>query len=159
MDTKAKCRHLKKLTCKGTLQQGLSEFIDWRNSQSCWYFQPSFVNNCPSNLLSDSPPSSLPCVKVEYMLAVCGWWGCWVGLESSSLATKYVLCELNTLHLTRFRTYEIATPPQQKPRRGGGLCRKVPLQINFLEDDILHCFLSVYNLSTYGKKEPSIGRR
>ncbi len=27
----AKCRHLKKLTCKGTLRQVfLSEFIDWR---------------------------------------------------------------------------------------------------------------------------------
>ncbi len=24
-------------------------------SQSCWYFRPSFVNFCPSNLLSGSP--------------------------------------------------------------------------------------------------------
>jgi hypothetical protein len=38
IDTKAKFRHLKKLTCKGTLQQVLSEFKDWRDSQSCWYF-------------------------------------------------------------------------------------------------------------------------
>ncbi len=51
IDTKAKCRHLKKLTCKGTLRQGLSEFINWRYSQSCWYFWPDFVNCCPSNLL------------------------------------------------------------------------------------------------------------
>ncbi len=29
IDAKAKCRHLKKFTCKGTLRQGLSEFIDW----------------------------------------------------------------------------------------------------------------------------------
>jgi len=75
IDTKAKCRHLKKLTCKGTLRQlfmrvyyrleiqsvmfglcgsCLSEFIDWRYSQSKGYFRPSFVNWCPSNLLSGS---------------------------------------------------------------------------------------------------------
>jgi hypothetical protein len=34
------------------------EFIDWRYSQSCWNFRPSFVNYCPSNLLSGSPPPS-----------------------------------------------------------------------------------------------------
>ncbi len=42
--------------------------------------------------------------------------------------------------LTRFRTYK------QKPGRGAGLreietFRKVPLQVNFLDDDILHCLL------------------
>ncbi len=41
---------LKKFSCKGALC--LSEFIDWKYSQSCWYFRPSFVNYCPSNLLS-----------------------------------------------------------------------------------------------------------
>jgi hypothetical protein len=29
-------------------------------SQSCWYFRPSCVNYCPSNLLSGSPPQPLP---------------------------------------------------------------------------------------------------
>ncbi len=54
---------LKKLSCKGTsVGRCLSEFIDWRYNQSCWYFRPSFVNCCPSNLLSGSslrpsPPS------------------------------------------------------------------------------------------------------
>jgi len=38
IDTKAKCRHLQKITGKGTLQQ---VFIDWRYSQSC------FVDCCP----------------------------------------------------------------------------------------------------------------
>jgi hypothetical protein len=48
IEVNAECRHLKKLTCKGTLRQMLSEFID-RSSQclayiqSCWYFQHSFV--------------------------------------------------------------------------------------------------------------------
>ncbi len=41
MGTKAKCRCLKKLTCKGTVRQiFVSEFIDWRYSQTCWYFNP-----------------------------------------------------------------------------------------------------------------------
>ncbi len=43
-DTKTKCR----------LYWCFIEFIDWRYSQSCWYFRPSFVNYCPSNLLSAS---------------------------------------------------------------------------------------------------------
>ncbi len=30
------------------------------------------------------------------------------------------LQELNAVHLTRFRTYEIALPPQRKPRKGVG---------------------------------------
>ncbi len=47
---------------KGLCGSCLSECIDLRYSQSCWYFRPSFVNCCRSNLLSgstltDSPPS------------------------------------------------------------------------------------------------------
>jgi hypothetical protein len=80
IDTKAKCRHLIKLNCIC-----LSELIDWRYSQSCWYFRPSFGNCCPSNLLSGPtfPPSPLPCVKVQYLQRVCDWKGvggvesCW----------------------------------------------------------------------------------
>jgi hypothetical protein len=34
----------------------LIEFRDWRYSQSCWYFRPSFVNHCSSNLLSGLRP-------------------------------------------------------------------------------------------------------
>ncbi len=45
-DTKCKCR---RYWC-------FIEFIDWRNSQSCWYFRPSFVDYCPSNPFSYSPP-------------------------------------------------------------------------------------------------------
>ncbi len=48
----------------------------------------------------------------------------------------HILQEFNTLYLTRYRTYKIALPPQQNPRRGGGLrqintCRKVPKQVFF----------------------------
>ncbi len=53
----------KKLAVQGLCGRCLSGFIDWRYSQSYWYFRPSFVNCCPSNLLSGSisppPPPSL----------------------------------------------------------------------------------------------------
>jgi hypothetical protein len=57
----------------------------------------------------------------------------------------HILQEFNTVYLTRLRTYKIARPPKQKPSRGGGLrqintCRKVPLQVNFL-DDTTFCFV------------------
>jgi hypothetical protein len=64
IETKTKCLHLKKLTCKGALRQ---MFIrDWRYIQSCWYYLPRFVNCCPFNLLNlvqlSSPPPP-PCVN------------------------------------------------------------------------------------------------
>jgi hypothetical protein len=97
-DTKTKCR----------LYRCFIEFIDWRYSQSCWYFRPSFLNYCPSNLLSGSPPPPLPLpkVKVQYIqfrqcVAGRGW-----GVLSC--------VEDHILFLNRFRTYKIATPPQTK---------------------------------------------
>ncbi len=96
----------KKSACKGTLRQVFIRFIDWKYCHSCLYFRPSFVNCCPSSLLSGSilPRSSLPCVN-KYTVY------------------KYTVC------------------------RGGGVLglrqintrRKVPIQDNFLGDDILHC--------------------
>ncbi len=60
----------KKLTCKGTLRQVFIRVIVYRlenlrYSQSCWYLRPSFLNCCPSNLLSGStlPPLPFPCVN------------------------------------------------------------------------------------------------
>jgi hypothetical protein len=54
VDIKAKCVNIKNAHVKRLCGRCLSEFIDWRYSQSCWYFRPSFVNCCPSNLLSGS---------------------------------------------------------------------------------------------------------
>jgi hypothetical protein len=81
-DTKSKFR----------LHLCLIEFINWRYSQSCWYFRPSFVKYCPCNLLSGSPPpvppSPFPKSKYNiYRQSVSGkgWWkggGCWVVLET-----------------------------------------------------------------------------
>ncbi len=53
----------KNLLAKGLCGRCLSECIYCRYNQSCWYFRPRFVNYCPSNLLSDSTPPSLPCVN------------------------------------------------------------------------------------------------
>ncbi len=63
IDTKAKCLPSKKnWPVKGLSGRFLSEFIDWRYSQS-WYFRLSFVN-CSTPLLSGStPPPPLPCAK------------------------------------------------------------------------------------------------
>ena len=97
------------LACKGTLQQVFIR-IDWRYSQSCWYFRPSFVNCCPSNLLSGStllPPSLCQSTVIQ---TVCGWEG--EGVLSS--VGDHILQEFNILYLTRFRNYKIARPSQTK---------------------------------------------
>jgi hypothetical protein len=85
-------------------------------------FRPSFVNYCPSNLLSGSPPPPLPPSKSQstvYTDSV------WLGGDGVSSVGDHILQELNNLFLTRFRTYKIAPKlldhPKQKPRRGGGL--------------------------------------
>ncbi len=90
----------KKLTCKGTLRR-LSEFIDWRYSLSSWYFRPSFVNCCPSNLLVQTPPPPLP-------------------YFNNYTVKTYTVCFGGGGGLRQINT-----------------CLKVPLQFNFLDDDIL----------------------
>ncbi len=81
IDTKAKCRHLKNLPVKRLCGRCLSEFVVWRYSQSYWYFRPSFVNCCPSNILSVStlPPYPLPCVNkyTVYTYTMCVGGGVW----------------------------------------------------------------------------------
>jgi hypothetical protein len=65
----------------------------------------------PSNLLSGSeallpPPPPFP--KSKYTVqTVCGWEG--GGMLSP--VGDHILQEFNTLYLTKFRTYKIATPP------------------------------------------------
>jgi hypothetical protein len=89
--TKAKCRHLKKLTCKGTVRLVFIRVYRLEISQSSWYFRPSFVNLCPSNLLVHLPPPPLPYVKVQFIETVAGSGrGCRVLL-------KTVFCRSGTL--------------------------------------------------------------
>jgi hypothetical protein len=53
----------------------LIEFIDWRYSQSCWYFWPLLWTVAPlTSLWFTSPiPFPLPKVKVQFIQTVCGW--------------------------------------------------------------------------------------
>ncbi len=121
----------------------LIKFKDGRDSQSCWYFRSSFVNYCPSNLLSGSPPPPLPCVKVHYIQTVCGWeggGGCWVVLETI-FWRSLTLCIWPALEPRNFPYH-----PKQKPRRGEGLrlintSRKVTLQVKF--------FITTFGIAFY----------
>ncbi len=101
-DTKIKCRLLKKLTCKGTCKGY------WRYSS--WYYRPTFVKYCPSNLLQVTSPPSSQSQSTVYVQTVCGWEG--VGVLSC--VGDHILQEFNTLFLTGFRIYKIALPPQTK---------------------------------------------
>jgi hypothetical protein len=67
----------------------------------------------PCSLWFTSPtPPSFPKSKfsIYYMQTVCGW----EGVEVLSCVGDHILQEFNTLLLTRFRTYKIATPPHTK---------------------------------------------
>jgi hypothetical protein len=56
IDSNAKCRHLYKFTCKGTSRQVFIRVYRLEIQSVMLVFRPSFLNCCPSNLLSGSPP-------------------------------------------------------------------------------------------------------
>jgi hypothetical protein len=61
IDTKAKCRYLKKLTCKGTLRQVFIGFYRLERQSVMLVFLPQLCDLCcPSNNLSDSAPPPPP---------------------------------------------------------------------------------------------------
>ncbi len=68
---------------------------------------------CPSILLSDLPPPpsevNVQCTVYRQCVAVGGGGG-----GVLSCVVDHILQEFNTLFLTRFRAYKIATPPQTK---------------------------------------------
>jgi hypothetical protein len=81
IDTKAKCRHLNKIPVKGLRGRCLSEFIDWRYSQSCWYFRPGSWTVAPltfslvKTLLPLPPPSLCEQVYCMHVYSVSGYRG------------------------------------------------------------------------------------
>ncbi len=78
INSNAKCRHLKKITCKGTLWQVFIRFY-WQEIVM-FVFLPSFVSCCSSNLLSGS---TLPFVN-KYTRIQCarvGYEVIWGGLR------------------------------------------------------------------------------
>ncbi len=86
--------------------------------QSCWYFRPSFVNYCPSNMLPSSPSRYSPslCQKSgqSTVYADIVWLGSG-GVLPLSPVGNHILQKFKTLYLTRFWTYKIARPTKQKP--------------------------------------------
>ncbi len=121
MDTKAKCRHLKKFTCKGTLRQ---------------------VFTC-KRLRNPYPPPPPTHVYTCSILIHTGKGG-----------------ELNTREKGRGATQESTDPKAGLKYQHDSMywkywlstlintCRNAPLQVNFFDDDILHCLPWV--LSFYG---------
>ncbi len=81
--------------------------------QSCWYFQPSFVNYCHSNLLSGSTPPPLPPSQSKSTVYTDSFWLGGGGVELGCVGDN-ILQEFNTLFLTRIKTYKISTQPQTK---------------------------------------------
>jgi hypothetical protein len=92
----------------------LTDFIGWRYIHSWLVFSTQIVNCCPHGrrnytcvllplyLLSDLPPSQTKCTSYTDRRG---------GLNC---AVYHILLEFYTLFLTRFRTYQIASPPQTK---------------------------------------------
>ncbi len=134
----------KKFTCTGTLRQVFIRVCRLEKHSVMLVFQPSFVNYCPSNLLSGSHPLPPPPFSVSkysiYRQCVSGrGLGCWVLLETI-LCMSLTLCIWLDLEPTKLLDH-----PKQKSRMGGGLrqvntFRKSHYKVNFLDDNILHFF-------------------
>ncbi len=89
--------------------------IDWRYSQSCWYFDPAlFVNYCPSTFSLVQLPFPLPCVN-KYRSIQCVTGGRGSGCVES-IYMSHTLCIWPDSEPTKLLHH-----PKQKPRRGGGL--------------------------------------
>ncbi len=77
IEGKAKCRHLKKLICKGTSGRYLSEYIDWRYCQSVGIFvkfKPALWTVAPLTFSSTLPPSPFT-VRISILYTRIQWWG------------------------------------------------------------------------------------
>ncbi len=98
----------------------LTDFIDWRYIHSWFVFSTQLVNCCPHGRrnytcvllplyctfsLTPSPPSQ--CTVYADSVWLWGW-----GVLKCTV--DHILQEFYTLFLTRFRTYNIASPPQTK---------------------------------------------
>ncbi len=109
-DTKAKCRHLKKLTCKGTLRQVYIIVYRLEIQSVTLVFSTQLCELLPlyPSLRFNSPPPLPVWISILYTRLQCLRGGEVLGLW-----------QINT-------------------------GRKVPEQVNFLDDDILHCLLWVF---------------
>jgi hypothetical protein len=83
IDAKAKRRHPKKLTYKRTQQQVFIRVCRLVIQSVMLVFSTQLCVLLPPNLLSDStPPTPLPCVKVQFIFTDSVWLGGGGGVES-----------------------------------------------------------------------------
>jgi hypothetical protein len=97
--TKAKCRHLKKLTYKGTLRQVFIRIYRLEIQSVMLVFSTQLCEplpHLPFSLVQPPPPLPLPCVKVQNTDSV--WLGGGVGVLSP--VGDHILQEFTTLYLT-----------------------------------------------------------
>ncbi len=118
----AKCRHLKKFTCKGTLRQVVIRV--YRLEIANFLCTVSHVGIFDLALWTVAPLSfslvqlSAPLPPSQYKQTMCGWEGVG-GVESCW--RLYIFCRsFNTLYLTRFKTYKTARQPETKTKEGRG---------------------------------------
>jgi hypothetical protein len=129
LDTKAKCRHLKKITCKEILRQVFIRVYRLEIQSvnpALWAVAPLTFS-----LVLLSPP--LPVSKYSIYSTNSVWpgggGGCWVLLETM-FCRSLTLCIWPESEPTKLLDH-----PKQKPSREGGLrhtntCRNVPLLVN-----------------------------
>jgi hypothetical protein len=169
-EVNAKCRHLKKFICKGTLRQVyirdnrqfscIHSVMLVFSTQLCDLYFPLL----PSPILSGSTlPPPHPCVNkyTAYRYSIqCVRWGRYGVL----LETIFSRVLIYTLYLTRFRTYKIVRLPQTKiwEKRGpktdkhllqspiiGKFVWMTIFFIAFYESFFLRIYLSVYLFVLY----------
>jgi hypothetical protein len=75
-----------------------------------WYFRLQLL---PLYLLSDLPPRPSPPSQSKHTVYADSLW-LWGAGGVLSCVIDHILQKFNTLFLTRFRTYKIATPPHTK---------------------------------------------
>ncbi len=93
-------------------------------------FSTPLVNGCPSTFSLTYPtPHPLPKVNVQTREK---W--LWGGGGVLSCVVDHILQEFNTLFMSRFRTYKIATPPQTK----------TPLRTTFRDWCLYSSFVHVF---------------
>ncbi len=63
-----KCRHLRKIDLQRDFAAGVYQSLWAGYTVSRWYFRPSFVNCCPSNLLSGSTLPPFPACVNRYIV-------------------------------------------------------------------------------------------
>jgi hypothetical protein len=115
IDTKEKCRHLKKPACKGTLRQVFIRIYRLEIQSVILVFSTQLCELLLLNLLSGSthsPPSL--CQSTVYK--ECGREGMW-DVDCWSCWRPYSAGGYHSVpYLTRFRTYKIARPRQTKTK-------------------------------------------